>query len=307
MPKYVEAVFEFAGSDGQLSFQAGELIEVTQEGEPNEWWEGVANGASGWFPSAYCSPPFEEGLDAVESENGESVHGGTQQARALYDFAPSAEDELGFRIGDLITVTESQGSWWMGSLDGRSGAFPSNYVELYEAGQRPTDASDVREPPPRPRPRPRPVPRPFHAFRPAPHRRTTRCQHSAPAPPPRPLPLPLTRRHHHGTPGPRHSARGGARLDAARRQGGGAEELGHVRHGRLEAAVARRHRQHAGLARPIAANGRRRRRRVGRRAAGCRRRPLLPPPIPPPPRSIASPAPAPPGPGPLAKSRLDHP
>ena len=82
------------------------------------------------------------------------MHGGAQQARALYDFAPSAEDELGFRIGDLITVTDTQGSWWMGSLDGRSGAFPSNYVELYEAGQRPTDASDVREPRPGPRPRP---------------------------------------------------------------------------------------------------------------------------------------------------------
>ena len=135
MPKYVEAVFDFAGSDGQLSFGVGQLIEVTQEGEPNEWWEGVLDGQAGWFPSAYCSPPFQEGFDAAEAEWGQAEPGAPQQqARALYDFPASAEDELGFNIGDLISVSEAEGSWWMGSLNGRTGTFPSNYVELLEEG-----------------------------------------------------------------------------------------------------------------------------------------------------------------------------
>ena len=135
MPKYVEAVFEFAGSDGQLSFRPGQLIEVTQEGEPNEWWEGVLDGQAGWFPSAYCSPAFEEGIDANDAAEGEAESGALQQqARALYDFPASAEDELGFKIGDLISVSEAEGSWWMGSLNGQSGTFPSNYVDLLEAG-----------------------------------------------------------------------------------------------------------------------------------------------------------------------------
>jgi hypothetical protein len=135
MPKYVEAVFEFAGSDGQLSFWPGQLIEVTQEGEPNEWWEGMLDGQAGWFPSAYCSPAFEEGMDATAATEGEAESGALQkQARALYDFPASAEDELGFKIGDLISVSDAEGSWWTGSLNGQSGTFPSNYVDLLEAG-----------------------------------------------------------------------------------------------------------------------------------------------------------------------------
>jgi hypothetical protein len=135
MPNYVEAVFEFAGSDGQLSFWPGQLIEVTQEGEPNEWWEGMLDGQAGWFPSAYCSPAFEEGMDATAATEGEAESGALQkQARALYDFPASAEDELGFKIGDLISVSDAEGSWWTGSLNGQSGTFPSNYVDLLEAG-----------------------------------------------------------------------------------------------------------------------------------------------------------------------------
>ena len=135
MPNYVEAVFEFAGSDGQLSFWPGQLIEVTQEGEPNEWWEGMLDGQAGWFPSAYCSPAFEEGMDATAATEGEAESGALQkQARALYDFPASAEDELGFKIGDLISVSDEEGSWWTGSLNGQSGTFPSNYVDLLEAG-----------------------------------------------------------------------------------------------------------------------------------------------------------------------------
>ena len=86
MPHYVETVFDFQGSEGQLSFSVGQLIEVISQGEPNEWWEGSLGGVVGWFPSAYCSPPFEEGIDVSEEQDA-PTKASALQARALYDFA----------------------------------------------------------------------------------------------------------------------------------------------------------------------------------------------------------------------------
>lgn len=52
------------------------------------------------------------------------------RVRALYDFAPSEPGELEFNKGDVIAVLESVfKDWWRGSLRGKTGIFPLNYVE----------------------------------------------------------------------------------------------------------------------------------------------------------------------------------
>lgn len=52
------------------------------------------------------------------------------RVRALYDFAPSEPGELEFKRGDVIAVLESvYKDWWRGSLKGKTGIFPLNYVE----------------------------------------------------------------------------------------------------------------------------------------------------------------------------------
>ena len=52
------------------------------------------------------------------------------RVRALYDFAPSEPGELEFKRGDVIAVLESVfKDWWRGSLKGKNGIFPLNYVE----------------------------------------------------------------------------------------------------------------------------------------------------------------------------------
>ncbi|XP_015784850.1 protein enhancer of sevenless 2B [Tetranychus urticae] len=53
--------------------------------------------------------------------------------QAMYDFTPQENGELGFKRGDIITVTDnSDQNWWEGEIDGRKGYFPATYVEPYQ-------------------------------------------------------------------------------------------------------------------------------------------------------------------------------
>ncbi|KAJ3006569.1 hypothetical protein HKX48_009585 [Thoreauomyces humboldtii] len=53
------------------------------------------------------------------------------RAIALYDFVGERESDLSFRKGDTIVITKSGGpeDWWAGTVDGRAGDFPGNYVD----------------------------------------------------------------------------------------------------------------------------------------------------------------------------------
>ncbi|XP_023647726.1 growth factor receptor-bound protein 2a isoform X2 [Paramormyrops kingsleyae] len=49
--------------------------------------------------------------------------------KALFDFDPQEEGELGFRRGDFIQVLDnSDPNWWKGACHGLTGMFPRNYV-----------------------------------------------------------------------------------------------------------------------------------------------------------------------------------
>jgi len=51
------------------------------------------------------------------------------KCRALYPYDPVEPDELRLQEGDVIEITEEDGDWWKGVLNGAEGLFPANYVE----------------------------------------------------------------------------------------------------------------------------------------------------------------------------------
>ncbi|XP_044222575.1 nostrin [Thunnus albacares] len=52
------------------------------------------------------------------------------RCKALYNFTPDQDDELTLREGDLLDIyTKEESGWWFGVLNGRTGLFPSTYVE----------------------------------------------------------------------------------------------------------------------------------------------------------------------------------
>uniref|UniRef100_A0A0P5BWA1 Rho guanine nucleotide exchange factor n=1 Tax=Daphnia magna TaxID=35525 RepID=A0A0P5BWA1_9CRUS len=52
------------------------------------------------------------------------------QVQAVYSFKGKNNDELNFKKGDIITITQKEeGGWWEGTFEGKTGWFPSNYVK----------------------------------------------------------------------------------------------------------------------------------------------------------------------------------
>ncbi|KAG2464393.1 ARHG6 factor, partial [Polypterus senegalus] len=70
----------------------------------------------------------------------EVMENGSQQVlvKARFVFKQTNEDELSFSKGDVISVTRmEEGGWWEGTLNGKTGWFPSNYVREIKATDKP--------------------------------------------------------------------------------------------------------------------------------------------------------------------------
>uniref|UniRef100_A0A3B3QTT9 Rac/Cdc42 guanine nucleotide exchange factor 6 n=1 Tax=Paramormyrops kingsleyae TaxID=1676925 RepID=A0A3B3QTT9_9TELE len=69
----------------------------------------------------------------------ENSGGATQLVvKARFNFKQNNEDELSFNKGELINVTrQEEGGWWEGTLNGKTGWFPSNYVREVKPSEKP--------------------------------------------------------------------------------------------------------------------------------------------------------------------------
>lgn len=65
----------------------------------------------------------------MSQEMSENGSGGQLMVKARFNFKQNNEDELSFSKGEMILVTrQEEGGWWEGTLNGKTGWFPSNYV-----------------------------------------------------------------------------------------------------------------------------------------------------------------------------------
>ncbi|XP_029185886.2 rho guanine nucleotide exchange factor 7-like isoform X3 [Acropora millepora] len=84
--------------------------------------------------------------DSAEQEVSETKHlemtdydGGIHLVKAVFPFNGRDEDELCFEKGEILEVTKVvDGGWWEGTLNGKVGWFPSNYVKEISASPEPT-------------------------------------------------------------------------------------------------------------------------------------------------------------------------
>src|SRR3569833_1466406 len=103
------------------------LLEEERKKKASEPKATTAGPSSGAAPStSSSSTPAEPVSSAPTGTTAATV----SRVRALYDFVPSEPGELEFKKGDVIAVIASAyKDWWNGSLKGKTGIFPLNYVE----------------------------------------------------------------------------------------------------------------------------------------------------------------------------------
>uniref|UniRef100_A0A3Q3ASN5 Osteoclast-stimulating factor 1 n=1 Tax=Kryptolebias marmoratus TaxID=37003 RepID=A0A3Q3ASN5_KRYMA len=170
----MEVVVEFeyeALHEDELTLRIGNIIKNVRYIEEEGWMEGELNGKRGVFPDNFVKevkkettnelnkatePPKKEPSNVASlvkrmSHIGIPI-GGFQppppavskkpkkrQCKVVFDYQPLNEDELELKLGDIIDITEEvEEGWWSGTANGKSGLFPSNFVEELEAaGEEP--------------------------------------------------------------------------------------------------------------------------------------------------------------------------
>ncbi|XP_044538566.1 rho guanine nucleotide exchange factor 6 [Gracilinanus agilis] len=81
------------------------------------------------------------------SKAAEMTENGNHQlvVRARFNFKQTNEDELSVCKGDIIYVTRvEEGGWWEGTLNGKTGWFPSNYVREIKPNEKPGSPKTVK-------------------------------------------------------------------------------------------------------------------------------------------------------------------
>ncbi|KAM7394435.1 hypothetical protein PAMP_021239 [Pampus punctatissimus] len=126
--EWAVALYDFAGkSDGDLSFQQGDRILITQHLN-DEWSCGRLNGREGMFPRAFVES--SSGQQSSNTQKNSSAAGGGR-ARALFDFTSDCDEELSLKVGDVITNLETvDREWFLGDLRGKRALVPKNYVQV---------------------------------------------------------------------------------------------------------------------------------------------------------------------------------
>ncbi|NXI03703.1 CD2AP protein, partial [Pachycephala philippinensis] len=168
--------------DDELTIRVGEIIRNVKKLEEEGWLEGELNGRRGMFPDNFVKEvkkdvePKDDAVPLRREKSGNVASlvqrmssyglpaGGFQphppskgfkkrskkrQCKVLFEYIPQNEDELELKLGDVIDIMdEVEEGWWSGTLNGKAGLFPSNFVKELESTDdgETQDALDDTEP-----------------------------------------------------------------------------------------------------------------------------------------------------------------
>ncbi|CAO2621946.1 Rho guanine nucleotide exchange factor 6 [Lemmus lemmus] len=98
-------------------------------------------------PNPQAAVPSTTPAQQSQAKAVEMTENGSHQliVKARFNFKQTNEDELSVCKGDIIYVTRvEEGGWWEGTLNGRTGWFPSNYVREIKPSERPLSPKAVK-------------------------------------------------------------------------------------------------------------------------------------------------------------------
>lgn len=98
-------------------------------------------------PNPQAAVPSTTPAQQSQTKAVEMTENGSHQliVKARFNFKQTNEDELSVCKGDIIYVTRvEEGGWWEGTLNGRTGWFPSNYVREIKPSERPLSPKAVK-------------------------------------------------------------------------------------------------------------------------------------------------------------------
>ena len=80
-------------------------------------------------PAGNSLYPSMQSTNSNGPANNAVAHASDKKAKALYDFEAAEDNEVTFRAGDILTITDdSDQHWWKGINNGVEGLFPANFV-----------------------------------------------------------------------------------------------------------------------------------------------------------------------------------
>ncbi|XP_062533527.1 SH3 domain-containing kinase-binding protein 1 isoform X2 [Armigeres subalbatus] len=132
----VSAIVEYdysAKESDELSLKRGATI-TNIKIQPGGWWEGtlLGTGRTGMFPDNFVRVLEPDDTNPVVLRDKTAAQ--NRRCKVIYSYQENKPDELTLAVGDIVEIFEEvEEGWWKGKLKGKTGVFPSNFVEIIES------------------------------------------------------------------------------------------------------------------------------------------------------------------------------
>ncbi|BFZ25337.1 hypothetical protein BsWGS_28375 [Bradybaena similaris] len=161
----MDAVVEFeytAEQEDELTLKVGDIITDVKTSDGG-WWEGELRGKKGLFPENFVQlvkrrepasletkreAPQRKSVRELANKFKDMSVGGPpkkkdkqKRCKVLFEYKKENDDELELAVGEILDFhKEVEDGWWEGSLNGKVGVFPSNFVEMLEETPSPGES-----------------------------------------------------------------------------------------------------------------------------------------------------------------------